>query len=64
MADIEMTSLINEALESFQRRATANGRTFDQEVQNVLKANRKFTPEERVAVSTFSDRNTPSCSRH
>jgi hypothetical protein len=33
--------------------ARANGRTFEQEVEAVLKRKEKFTPEERAAVSRY-----------
>lgn len=53
MADAKTTNRVDGALELFGRRAAANGRTFDQEVEKLLDANRKFTPEERVAVSRY-----------
>jgi hypothetical protein len=33
--------------------ARANGRAFEQEVEELLKRKDKFTPEERVAVSRY-----------
>jgi hypothetical protein len=38
---------------AFDERARANGRTFEQEVEEVLKRKEKFTPEERAAVSRY-----------
>jgi hypothetical protein len=35
------------------RNARKNGRTFEQEVEEVLRRKEKFTPEERVAVSRY-----------
>jgi hypothetical protein len=53
MAEAQLRSRVEEALASFERRARANGRTFDQEVELLLQGAKKFTPEERVAVSTY-----------
>jgi hypothetical protein len=53
MADAETTSRVDDALSSFKQRAASNGRSFDQEIEALLSSGRKFTPEERVAVSAF-----------
>jgi plasmid stability protein len=53
MAEAEMRSRADELEAAFERRARANGRTFEQEVQEVLKRKEKYTPEERVAVSRY-----------
>jgi hypothetical protein len=53
MAQTEMRSRVDELEAAFERRARANGRTFDQEVEEVLKRKEKFTPEEGVAVSRY-----------
>ncbi|PZA13988.1 hypothetical protein DNX69_00745 [Rhodopseudomonas palustris] len=53
MAEAQLRSRVEEALASFERRARANGHTFDQEVELLLQSADKFTPEERVAVSTY-----------
>ncbi|HXO68615.1 MAG TPA: hypothetical protein VN838_06600 [Bradyrhizobium sp.] len=53
MAQAEIRSLADELEAAFERRARANGRTFEQEVQEVLKRKKKYTPEERVAVSRY-----------
>ena len=41
------------AIASFERRAKAHGRSFEQEVEFVIERGDKFTPEERVAVSRY-----------
>jgi plasmid stability protein len=53
MAQAEIRSRADELEAAFERRARANGRTFEQEVQEVLKRREKYTPEERVAVSRY-----------
>jgi hypothetical protein len=53
MAQAEIHSRADELEAAFERRARANGRTFEQEVELLLKRKEKFTPEERVAVSRY-----------
>jgi plasmid stability protein len=53
MAQAEIRSRADELEAAFERRARSNGRTFEQEVQEVLKRKEKYTPEERVAVSRY-----------
>jgi hypothetical protein len=53
MAHAEIRSRADELEAAFERRARANGRSFDQEVELVLARKEKFTPEERVAVSRY-----------
>jgi hypothetical protein len=54
MTEIETRSRrLAELDAAFDERARANGRTFEQEVEEVLKRKEKFTPEERVAVSRY-----------
>ena len=53
MAQAEIRSRADELEAAFERRARANGRTFEQEVEELLKRKEKFTPEERVAVSRY-----------
>jgi hypothetical protein len=53
MAQAEVRSRADELEAAFERRARANGRTFEQEVELLLKRQEKFTPEERVAVSRY-----------
>jgi hypothetical protein len=53
MAQAEIRSRADELEAAFERRARANGRTFEQEVELLLERKEKFTPEERVAVSRY-----------
>jgi hypothetical protein len=53
MAQAEIRSRADELEAAFERRARANGRTFEQEVELLLKRKEKFTPEERVAGSRY-----------
>ena len=53
MTQTETHSRIVELDAAFERRARANGRTFEQEVEFVLARKEKFTPEEGVAVSRY-----------
>jgi hypothetical protein len=55
MAQAELRSRADELEAALERRARANGRSFDQEVELVLVRKEKFTPEERVAVSRYFD---------
>ena len=53
MAQPEMSSRADELVAAFERRARANGSTFEQEVELLLARREKFTPEGRVAVSKY-----------
>ena len=53
MAETKVRSRVEELEASFERRARANGRTFEQEVELLLQREQKFTPEERIAVSRY-----------
>jgi plasmid stability protein len=53
MAQAEIRSRADELEAAFERRARANGRTFEQEVEELLKSKTPFLPEERVAVSRY-----------
>ena len=53
MAQAETRSRAEELEAAFERRARANGRTFEQEVEFVLARKGKFTPEAGVAVSRY-----------
>jgi hypothetical protein len=53
MAQAGIRSRTDELEAAFERRARANGRTFEQEVEFVLARKEKFTPEEGVAVSRY-----------
>jgi hypothetical protein len=50
---VERSSRLPELDAAFDKPARANGRTFEQEVEEVLKREEKLTPEERVAVSRY-----------
>ena len=53
MAQAETRSRADELESDFRRRAQANGRTYEQEVEELLKNKAPFSPEERVAVSRY-----------
>jgi hypothetical protein len=53
MAQTETRSRVEEMEASFERRARANGRTFEQEVEFLLERKQPFTPEERVAAIRY-----------
>ena len=53
MAQAEIPSRAAELEEAFERRARANGRTFAEEVEQLLKTRKPFSREERVAVSRY-----------
>jgi hypothetical protein len=53
MAETRVRSRVEELEESFERRARANGRTFEQEVEFLLERKQPFTPEEGVAASRY-----------
>ncbi|HEU0082088.1 MAG TPA: hypothetical protein VFQ87_04380 [Bradyrhizobium sp.] len=53
MAEAKIRSRVEELEESFERRARANGRTFEQEVEFLLERKLPLTPEERVAVIRY-----------
>ena len=53
MTQAEIRSRADELEVAFERRARANGRTLAQEVEELLKGNAPFSPEERVAVSRY-----------
>jgi len=53
MAQAQTHSRADELESAFKRRAHANGRTFSQEVEEILKKDVPFSPEERVAISRY-----------
>jgi predicted N-formylglutamate amidohydrolase len=53
MAETKILSRVEELEASFERRAKANGRTFEQEVEVLLEGNQPFTPEEGVAATRY-----------
>jgi hypothetical protein len=53
MTEAKIRSRVEELEASFERRARANGRTFEQEVELVFARGEKFTPEEAVAAMRY-----------
>lgn len=53
MSDTVIGSRVIEALNAFDQRAFANGRTADEEVRWILERGEKLWPQERVAVSRY-----------
>jgi hypothetical protein len=53
MTETKSLSRIEEMDASFDRRARANGRTFEQEIEFMLEQERPLTPEERVALIRY-----------
>jgi hypothetical protein len=53
MAEAKVRSRVEELEASFERRARANGRTFEQEVEFLLERKQPVTPEEGVAVIRY-----------
>ena len=53
MTETSARDRVADAIASFERRAQAHGRSFEQEVEFVIERGDKFTPEERVAVSRY-----------
>jgi hypothetical protein len=53
MAETQIRGRLDEMLESFERRAKANGRTFDEEMKWVIARGEKFSPEEAVAAMRY-----------
>lgn len=51
MAQVLIRNLSEDTVESFRRKAKIKGISLEQELRNLLEANKPFTPEERVAVS-------------
>lgn len=53
MTEIKTRSRVAELEASFERRAKANGRTFEEELKWVIARGDKFTPEEAVAAMRY-----------
>jgi hypothetical protein len=53
MTQTETHSRLAELDAAFDRRARANGRTFEQEVEFLLERKQPLTPEERVAAIRY-----------
>uniref|UniRef100_Q07P12 Uncharacterized protein n=1 Tax=Rhodopseudomonas palustris (strain BisA53) TaxID=316055 RepID=Q07P12_RHOP5 len=53
MVETKNPSRVEQMDASFERRARANGRTFEQEVEFLLERKQPLTPEEGVAVIRY-----------
>jgi hypothetical protein len=53
MAETKNLSRVEEMDASFEHRARANGRTFEQEVEMLLERKQPLSPEEGVAVIRY-----------
>jgi plasmid stability protein len=51
MAQVLIRNIDEETVESYRQKARIKGVSLEQELRNLLEANRPFTPAERVAVS-------------
>ena len=51
MAQVLIRNLDESTVESYRQKAKIKGISLEQELRNLLEANRPFTPAERVAVS-------------
>jgi hypothetical protein len=53
MTKVETRSRVAQLAASFERRAEANGRTFEDEIRSVIARGDKFTPEEAIAAMRY-----------
>lgn len=51
MAQVLVRNLDEDTVESYRQKAKIKGISLEQELRNLLEANKPFTPEERVAAS-------------
>ncbi len=51
MGQVLIRNVDDGTIESFKMKAKIKGISLEQELRNLLEANKPFTPEERVAVS-------------
>ena len=51
MAQVLIRNVDEETVDSYRQKARVKGISLEQELRNLLEANRPFTPAERVAVS-------------
>ena len=51
MGQVLVRNVDDETIESFKLKAKIKGISLEQELRNLLEANKPFTPQERVAVS-------------
>ena len=53
MAQDLVLNLDDATIESYRHKARLNGISLEEELRNLLEANRSFTPDERVAASRW-----------
>ncbi len=51
MGQVLIRNVDDETIESFRRKAKLKGHSLEQELRNLLEANKPYTPEERAALS-------------
>lgn len=51
MGQVLIRNVDDATIESFKTKARLKGRSLEQELRELLEANRPFTPEERLAIS-------------
>ena len=51
MAQVLLRNVADETLETYRQKAKIKGISLEQELRDLLEANKPFTPAERVAVS-------------
>jgi plasmid stability protein len=57
MGQVLVRNVDDETIESYKMKARIKGISLEQELRNLLEANKPFTPEERLAMSrTFRSR--------
>jgi plasmid stability protein len=59
MAQVLIRNIDDDTLEAFRQKAKIKGVSLEQELRNLLEANKPFTPEERVAASRAVRAMTP-----
>lgn len=59
MAQVLIRNIPEETLASFRQKAELKGKSLEQELRDLLEANRKFTPEERAALSRWFHARNP-----
>ena len=51
MGQVLIRNIDDETLESYRRKAKLKGHSLEQELRNLLEANKPYTPEERAVLS-------------
>lgn len=51
MAQVLIRNLDDDTVESYRQKARIKGISLEQELRNLLEANKPFTPQERIAAS-------------